>query len=145
AYGDVTDTTTYRAPIPEFQQSADDTPKHSASLWVRYTLDDIAPIKGITIGAGGFWEDKRLWFTGFSGGGGNITGVVNDEGVPELVQLWTDDRLTINAFAEYRTRLMGKYNTRFAFNVDNLLNDQGRYGEIFAGGISYRFTVRLDF
>jgi iron complex outermembrane recepter protein len=144
-YDDITDTTTYKAQIPEYAQAADDTPRHTASLWVRYSLDRVIPVRGVTLGVGGYWEDKRQWFTGFSGGGGNITTVEGASGERELVQLWTKDRLTINAFAQYQTRINDRYNARFALNVDNLLDDQKRYGEIFAPGASYRFTVGIDF
>lgn len=146
AYEDITDTTTYKAPIPEYAQSIDDSPENTASVWMHYKFDDRIPsLKGFAVGLGAYWEDKRQWFTGFSGGGGNITGVDDGDGGRELVQLWTDDRLTVNLLLEYRTRLLDKYSTRFALNVDNLLDDQGRYGQIYAPGATYKFSVGVDF
>jgi iron complex outermembrane recepter protein len=143
AYEDITDTTTYKVQIPEYAQSADDSPKYRGTLWVRYQLDNLLPFKGLSVGGGGEWQSKRLWFTGFTGG--NLVGIVDADGVPQLVQLWTKDRYSLSAYAEYRTRLMDKYNARFAFNVDNLLDDQSRYGEVFAPGASYRFSMSVDF
>ena len=146
AYGDVHDTTTYKAPIPEYAQSMDDTPANSASAWVHYDFADLVPkLKGFAVGFGGYWEDRRQWFTGFSGGGGNITGVDDGNGGRKLVQLWTPSRLTLNLLLEYRTKFFDKYNTGFAFNVDNHLDNQHRYGEIYAPGASYKFSVRVNF
>ncbi len=146
-YGDVTDTTTYHAQIPDYGQSADDSPSNVASLWVRYNLDKVLPVKGLTVGLGGNWEDKRLWFTGFTGGGGNVTQVFPNgtSQPPVLVKLWTKPRTTINAFAEYRFKIDDKYNTRIALNVDNLLDDQHVYGQIYARGAAYKFSLGVDF
>jgi len=146
-YGNVTDTTTYNAQIPDYGQSEDDSPANTASIWIRYNLDKVLPIKGVTVGLGGNWEDKRLWFTGFTGGGGNVTQLFPNgtSEPPVLVKLWTPTRTTINAFAEYRIKINDKYQTRFALNVDNLLNDQHRYGQIYARGAAYKFSVGVDF
>jgi len=144
-YGNVADTTTYHAQIPDYGQSEDDSPANTASIWVRWSLDKVLPIKGITVGAGGYWEDRRLWYTGFTGGGGNVERLFDANNKPTLVQLWTKTRTTVNAMVEYRTKLANKYNSRFALNVDNLLDDQSRYGQIYAPGASYKFSVGLDF
>jgi hypothetical protein len=53
--------------------------------------------------------------------------------------------VTVNLLLEYRTKFFDKYATRFALNVDNLLDDQGRYGQIYALGSSYKFSVGVDF
>lgn len=146
-YGDIKDTTTYKAAIPEYQQAADDTPKNTASAWLRYSLDHtLPPLKGVTLGFGGYWEDKRMWFSGFSGGGGNIDRV-NVPGLtePVLVQLWTKRRITLNALVEYRIVYKEKYHVRYALNVDNVLDDQHRYGYIYAPGRSAKFSVGVDF
>lgn len=147
AYGDLTDTTTYKAPIPEFAQAADDSPANTASAWIRYSLDHTVPaLKGITLGLGGRWEDRRLWFTGFTGGGGNISRVtLPGETEPTLVQLWTKRQLTLSGLVEYRMVLKEKYHVRYALNVENLLDNQKRYGQVFAPGRSLRFTVGMDF
>ena len=146
-YTDVHDTTTYHAAIPEYQQSADDTPRNTASAWLHYSFDhSFTRLKGLSIGAGGSWEDKRMWFSGFSGGGGNIDRVtVPGQTEPVLVQLWTKSRLTVNAMIDYRTVIAGKYHTRYALNVDNVLDDQHRYGYIYAPGRSLKFSASIDF
>ena len=146
AYTDIHDTTTYHVQIPEFQQAMDDTPANKASVWMHYSFDDLMPrIKGFGVGVGGYWEDKRQWFTGFSGGGGNITGIDDGNGGRKLVQLWTKSKLTLNLLLEYRMKIANKYSTRFALNVDNLLDDQHRYGQVYAAGSAYKFSVGVDF
>jgi outer membrane receptor protein involved in Fe transport len=143
-YTNVQDTTTYHAQIPEYAQSADDTPPNTASLFVHYSLDKLIPmLKGVSLGGGGYWEDKREWFTGFSGG--QVIRSYDAAQQPTLVTLYTKTRTTINAFAEYRMKLNEKVNARFALNVDNLLDDQSRYGEIFAPGVSYKFSATFEF
>lgn len=142
-YTDIYKTSTYNQTIPDYGNAADDTPRNTASLWIRYSLDKLAdPLKGWTVGAGGTWEDNRMWFTGFSGGGGNVT---YEDGTRELVKLYTKERYRVNAFVEYKTKLQNKYPARFALNVDNLLDDQDLYGLVYAPGISARFSARFEF
>lgn len=147
-YGNVLDTSTYHAQIPDYGQSEDDSPTNTGSIWVRWSMDKVLPIKGVTVAAGGTWEDKRLWFTGFTGGGGNVTQVFpngDTTQTPTLVKLWTPTRTSISLLLEYRTKIANKYGTRFALNIDNLLDDQHRYGQIYAPGTSFKFSAGLDF
>lgn len=145
-YGDVTDTTTYNATIPDYQQRGDDSPEHTASLWVRYQLGYMTePLEGWTIGLGGYWQDRRQWFTGFVGGGGNVAWSDDEDAGQQLVQLWTPSRLTLNGMVEYRTQFRNRYNARFALNVDNLANDKKLYGLIYAPGITYRLSANIDY
>ncbi len=47
---------------------------------------------------------------------------------------------------DYQTKLFqDRYPVRFARNIDNLLNDQKRYGYIYAPGISWRFFTSVAF
>lgn len=149
AYEDVNDSSTYRVVVPDYNQAMDDTPEHTASFWARYNFDNSVPLlKGWTVGLGGQWEDRRLWFSGFSGGGGNvalISGSTDGADPDNLVKFYTKDRYSFNALIEYRTRIADKYNLRLALNADNFLDDQGRYGLVYAPGASYRFSAGLDF
>ncbi|MCC5833343.1 MAG: TonB-dependent receptor plug domain-containing protein [Opitutales bacterium] len=145
-YTDVTDTTTYNATIPDYQQRGDDSPEHTISLWVRYQLGYMAePLEGWTVGFGGYWQDRRQWFTGFVGGGGNVAWSDDEDDEQQLVQLWTRSRLTLNSMIEYRTQFRDRYSARFALNIDNLTNDKKLYGLIYAPGISYRLSAGIDF
>lgn len=142
-YTDIQDTSTYHAAIPEYGRAADDTPENTANLWVRYHLAHLSEaLSAWTIGGGGTWEDNRMWFTGFTSGGGNVEYV---EGTKELVELWTPSRLTINAFVEYKTRIDDRYDLRLALNIDNINNDKDQYGYVFARGRSVRFFAGIDF
>lgn len=145
AYGDVADTTTYQSPIPEFQQAADDTPENSASIWSNYSFNNGGPLQGLSVGLGGNWQDKRQWFTGFTGGGGNITTVETENGDRELAQLWTDERIEVNGYVSYERRINDSYDWRLALNIDNMLNDPSRYGELFAPGVTWRVSTGLTF
>jgi hypothetical protein len=87
-----------------------------------------------------------MWFSGFTGGGGNIQRVtLPGQTEPTLVQLWTKNRLTMNGLIEYRTVVKEKYHFRYALNVDNVLDDQHRYGYLYGAGRSVRFSVGADF
>ncbi|HEU5080586.1 MAG TPA: TonB-dependent receptor [Opitutaceae bacterium] len=146
-YTDVKDTTTYHAAIPEYQQAADDTPANTATTWIRYSFDHTIPaLKGLSVGVGGEWKDRRMWFTGFAGGGGNIQRVtLPGDPEPVLVQLWTKRQLTVNAMIDYKAVYMDRYHVRYAFNISNLLDDQHRYGYVYGTGRSMKFSVGVDF
>ena len=149
AYEDVNDTATYRVVVPDYNQPMDDTPENTANVWVRYNFDATIPaLKGWTVGLGGQWEDKRLWFSGFGGGGGNIVivdGSTDGADPNNLVKFYTKERYSVNLLVEYRTRVADKYNVRVALNADNLLDDQGRYGLVYGSGSSYRLSLGVDF
>lgn len=142
-YLDVNDTTTYNQTIADYGASGDDSPRNTASLWVRYSFDKLGEsMKGFAVGAGGNWEDNRTWFTGFSGGGGNVTYA---DGTRTLLKLTTKERYTFNAMMEYNFRLANKYQTRIALNVDNILNDTDVYGLVYAPGTTAKLSVSAKF
>jgi iron complex outermembrane receptor protein len=143
-YLNVADTTTYNATTPYYNESGDDSPENTASLWVRCGLKLFGDgLKKWTVGFGGNWEDKRLFYSGFMGGGGNVT--LAADGSRRLVKYYTGDRYTVNALVEYRTVINDKYHMRYALNIDNVLDDQGRYGLVYGAGSSYKLSVGMNF
>jgi iron complex outermembrane recepter protein len=142
-YTDPNDASTYHGSIPIYNQAADDSPENAASIWAHYELSHVNDVlKGWAVGAGAQWEDKRMWFTGFTGGGANSAYVTNTR---TLIQYWTDPRTTINCMVEYKTRILDKYDLRFAINVDNIMDDKKAYGLVYADGRSWRFSTSVDF
>ena len=141
-YDDINDASTYHAVIPDTGLSGDDSPENTFSVWARYNLSHAADkLEGWAIGAGGFWESRRNWYSGFNGDG-NATYVSSTR---ELVQYWTDERFTVNAMVEYKTRFNDKFDTRFALNIDNLMDDKDIYGLIYAPGRTFKFSCTVDF
>lgn len=147
AYGDRADSSTYRVIVPDYNNPVDDTPRNSASTWIKYNFDQTVPsLKGWTVGLGGQWEDKRMWFTGFSGSNVVLrSGSQDGASQTNLVKFYTKERYVLNMMVEYRTKISNKYNLRLALNGDNVLDDQKRYGLVYAPGSTYRFSTGLDF
>lgn len=54
------------------------------------------------------------------------------------MQLWTDERIEVNGYVSYERRINDSYDWRLALNIDNMLNDPSRYGELFAPGVTWR-------
>jgi iron complex outermembrane recepter protein len=142
AFADTRDTSTFRVPLPEYGQSLDDTPKHQASFWTRYTFTNDL-LRGFGVGFGGRYEGRRQYYSGFAPDGTGIAVTINGE--RRFVQFWTKERYTFDAMVDYNTKVNGKYDLRLAMNVSNLLDDQGRYGFIFARGMQTRFSASIRF
>jgi hypothetical protein len=142
AFDDPTDSSTYKGIGTGIGESLDDTPRHTVTLWTKYIFTHDA-LKGWAIAGGGQYMSERPYVTGFTIDGTSI--VVRDEnGLPKPLKLYTDEQYTFSGMIEYRTQF-GKYDTRFALNVDNLLNDKKLYGYLYAPGRSYRFSVSTQF
>lgn len=142
AFEDPTDSSTYKGIGTGVGQSLDDTPEHTASLWTKYTFEHDA-LKGWGVGLGGTYMSRRPYVTGFTIDGTAIH-IPGDDGHPEPLKLYTDKQFTASLMLEYQTRI-GRYDTRFALNVDNLFDDTKLYGYLYAPGRSFRFTVRTSF
>jgi iron complex outermembrane receptor protein len=149
AYADINDSSTYRVTVPDYNNALDDSPANTASLWMKVSLEKLIPAyKGWEFGVGGNWQDRRQWFSGFTGGGGNIAtlpGTTDSSDPTRLVKFYTKPQTTVNAMVSYTTRLADKYEWRVSLNVDNLLDDQSRYGLVYAPGMSARFSSSIRF
>jgi outer membrane receptor protein involved in Fe transport len=144
AYTDPTDSSTSNVTIQEFGQSLDDTPKDTAALWVHYSFERFSLLKNFSAGIGGNWAGRRQWFSGYEPSGNAVT-YTGANGQLVLAQYWTKTQTTVNLVVDYKIRIADKYNLRCAFNVDNLLDDQRKYGFVYAPGAAYRFTTSLSF
>ncbi|HYD83004.1 MAG TPA: TonB-dependent receptor plug domain-containing protein, partial [Opitutus sp.] len=142
AFEDPTDSSTFKGIGTGLGETLDDTPKHTVTLWTKYIFTNNT-LKGWSIAGGAHYMSERPYQTGFSIDGTGIV-VLGDDGRPKPLKLYTDEQYSFSGMVEYRTNF-GKYETRFALNVDNLLNDKKLYGYLYAPGRSYRFSVSTNF
>lgn len=152
-YGDINDASTYYLDadgnlvhtLPMYGSSTDDSPENAFSIWARYELSHMSDsLKGWAVGLGSQWEDNREWFNGFMSGG-NTAYYTDANDNPIIISKWTEERITVNGMVEYKTKLADKYDLRFALNVDNILDDQECYGNIYASGRNIRISTSIDF
>ncbi len=139
AYGDPTDTSTWKGAGYLGVGSDDDTPKHAATAWATYVFTD-GSMKGLVLGLGGQWESEREFVSARTDGSGQLQ--VDQNGRP--IALYTDPRLNMDAMARYEF----KWNNRPArvqVNINNLLNDKDQYGLGFAPGLSARIEFGMVF
>jgi len=146
AYSNPDDPTTLRVPPFDYGLALDDTPKDTVTLWSKYNFRGDSALKGFGIGAGGQWESKRLFDASVSVDG-TVSGTIDPTTLKvQADQIYTKPRTTVNMVLDYETNLFkSRYPTRFALNIDNLLNDRKQYGYIYAPGISWRFTTSVKF
>jgi outer membrane receptor protein involved in Fe transport len=142
AFTDPTDSSTYKGIGSGKGQSLDDTPRHTVSLWTKYAFTGTR-LKGWAVGGGGQYMSERPYVTGFTIDGTAIN-TTDAQGKPQPLKLLTSVQYTFSGMVEY-TRQFGKYETRFALNVNNILDDKKIYGYLYAPGRSYRFTVSTKF
>ena len=74
------------------------------------------------------------------------------DGVPEqgddqpwqymIDRFYNDDRWRWNVMVDYQFVVADRYQTRIAFNVDNLLDDEEHIAFLFAPGRSMKLSVR---
>lgn len=142
AFTDPTDSSTYKGIGTGLNESLDDTPRHTVTFWTKYTFTGDR-LKGWSVGGGGQYMSERPYQTGFTVDGTAIV-ALDENGRPKPLKRYTDEQYAFSALVEYRTKF-GKYETRFALNVENLLNDKKLYGYLYAPGRSYRFSVGTRF
>jgi hypothetical protein len=138
-YTNSQDTSTWTGIGYGYGEKQDDTPDHVVNVWGHYKFTD-GVLKGFSAGLGGNWESPREYQSGITHGGGQR--VTDSNGNP--VVLKTDSRLSVNLLAKYEFDWSGRP-TAVQLNVDNLLDDQKRYGLIFAAPRTWRleFTTKL--
>jgi outer membrane receptor protein involved in Fe transport len=149
AYTDLNDASTYKVVIPMHGKSIDDSPENAATFWARYELKHMLGstpfLKDMAIGLGAQWEDNRCWFSGYGATTGNTITMLDADGNRVVIEKWTEERITLNAMVEYKTKIYDKYDLRVALNVDNLTDDTQDYGYIYASGMSWRMSASIDF
>jgi outer membrane receptor protein involved in Fe transport len=120
-------------------EKQDDTPEHAVNVWANYVFTE-GRLKGFSCGLGGNWESPREYQSGITRGSGQR--VTDKNG--NIIVLRTDPRLTVNALAKYEFKWSDRP-AAIQLNVNNLLDDQKRYGLIFAAPRTWRleFTTKL--
>lgn len=125
-------------------KSLDGSPSHVVTIWNRYDLKHIEPLKGFVVGFGGTWQSPEKWMNGYAVDGTWIA-VPGADGKLHSLVLSTKSRLSLSAMVEYTYKLTSKREVALRFNIDNLLDDQKRYGLVYADGASYKLSARVSF
>ena len=134
-YSDPKDTSTWTGIGFGSGERQDDTPEHQVSLFGNYSFSE-GKLKGLTVGAGGYWESPREYMSGVTHGGGQF---ITDKNGNRLI-LSTAARKNVDLFIKYDFKF-SDHNASVQLNVSNLLDDQKRYGLIY----SDPRTVRMEF
>ncbi|PTY08365.1 hypothetical protein DB347_01930 [Opitutaceae bacterium EW11] len=115
-----------------------DYPKWSWSLFTSYRLTKLGA-KGLRIGGGAIRTGPQEYESGFTHAGDAL----KDSSGTAIV-LSTPARWTVNVFAHYEFKL-GKRDAYVQANIDNLLDDQKRYGLLWAPGRSASIRIGTTF
>ncbi len=119
----------------------EDFPKRSWNVFTNYKFDDIPVLKGLTVGGGLRYEGPKEYASGYTAGGSRIIGA---GGVP--VVLYTPKQKTVDFFARYEFKVGGDRQPMYVqLNINNLLDDQHRYGNLYAPGRAVYFRVGTEF
>lgn len=135
AYGDPADTSTWQGVNWGQGLPMDDTPEHQFTAWTNYAFTQ-GPLKGLSVGLGGYYESPRLYLSGLTHGGGQQ--ITDKNGNP--VMLKTKSRYNVNLMARYQF-MLAEREASVQLNVSNVLNDQKLYGFIYSAPT----TARLEF
>ncbi|MCM2275737.1 MAG: TonB-dependent receptor plug domain-containing protein [Candidatus Didemnitutus sp.] len=128
-YADPNDTSTFIAfgdGLP-----MDDTPENHATLWVNYQFSKDSSLHGLSIGAGGWWEDERSIYPAYG------QNALDNSGNP--IFLSAKARTSLSAMIKYDFKLRGR-DSSVQLNVDNLANDRDLYGFIYAAPRRWQLT-----
>jgi outer membrane receptor protein involved in Fe transport len=120
-------------------EALDDTPRHVVSWWAMYRLQGDA-LAGLQLGLGGIWESRREYASAFTSAGQKKQ---NETGT--AIKAFTDPRWTINGMVKYGWTGKRGYDAFVQLNVDNILDDTGQYGLIYAPGRTWRLNVGFTF
>lgn len=139
-YKDEADTSTYQFSGYVYSGAqGEDFPKRSWSLFTNYKFDRFPALKGLVLGGGVRYEGPKEYASGYTAGGSRIIG---SNGTP--VVLYTPKETTVDVFARYEFRRDG-HPMYVQLNIDNLLDDQHRYGNLYAPGRTAYFRVGTEF
>ncbi|HVU34435.1 MAG TPA: TonB-dependent receptor plug domain-containing protein [Opitutaceae bacterium] len=139
-YRNEADTSTYQFSGYVYSGAqGEDFPKRSWNLFTNYKFDRIPALKGFVLGGGVRYLGPREYASGYTAGGGRILG---SDGTP--VVLYTPKETAVDLFARYEFKRAG-HPMYAQLNVNNLLNDQHRYGNLYAPGRTIYFRVGSEF
>jgi hypothetical protein len=116
----------------------DDTPKNRYTVFTNYKFD--GALKGVIAGIGGDWQSKRAYFSGVTHGSGQV----QTDNTGKVIVLYTPSQLSVNLFVRKEWKADGR-NQYLQLNIDNVLNDQKRYGLIYNPPISAKLTYGMAF
>lgn len=115
-----------------------DYPKWSYTVFSNYHFGRLIPaLKGFSFGAGVQVLGPEEYESGYTPSGDALKDL---NGLPLILD--TPTQVTVNLTAKYEFNLH-RHSAWVQVNVDNLLNDQHLYGNIYAPGTSARFTVGM--
>jgi Outer membrane receptor for ferric coprogen and ferric-rhodotorulic acid len=117
----------------------DDTPEHQVSAWASYSFREGA-LSGLTLGAGGWWESPRQYFSGITHGAG--AKVLDKNGNPIIRE--TEERLNVDLMVRYEFEL-GNRPSALQLNVSNVLDDRDLYGYLYAAPRRYTLEFSTRF
>ncbi len=120
-------------------ESLDDTPPYAISGWTSYDFID-GSLKGLRLGLGFNWEDKREFASEFTSAGQK-----KENPTENKIQAFTPERFQLNGMLRYEWLLRDRYNMAVQLNVDNILDDKDQYGLLYAPGRSWRFNLSTSF
>jgi iron complex outermembrane receptor protein len=109
----------------------DDTPEDHATFWVNYQFPKQSSLKGLSLGAGGWWESERSIYPAYG------QNALDNNGNP--IFLSTKARTSLSAMVKYDFQLRGR-DSSVQLNVDNLTNDRDLYGWIYAAPRRWQIT-----
>ena len=115
-----------------------DYPKWSWSLFTNYRLSKLG-LSGLRLGGGAIRTGPQEYESGFTHAGDALK---DNAGVPLILK--TSARWTVNVFAHYDLKIKGD-NVYVQLNIDNLLDDQKRYGLLWASGRSASIKIGTAF
>lgn len=141
-YSNETDTSTYQfAGYIYTGAQGEDFPRRSWSVFTNYKFRRFALLKGLTIGGGVRYEGPKEYASGYTAGGSRILGT---DGQP--VVLYTPSQKTVDVFARYEWKSGWRRMPAYVqLNVNNLLDDQHRYGNLYAPGRAIYVRLGTDY
>ncbi|MBT3481547.1 MAG: TonB-dependent receptor plug domain-containing protein [Opitutales bacterium] len=138
-YTDPNDTSTWQSRGYGGGEAQDDTPRHAASFWSNYTVNE-GPLSGMSFGLGGNWESPREYFSGITDGSGQL--VTDGEG--QRVILTTKERFNFDGMVRYPFKFKDR-DAHVQLNVYNMLGDKDPYGFIYATGTAWTMQMGMSF
>ncbi|MBI2517843.1 MAG: TonB-dependent receptor [Opitutae bacterium] len=139
AYGNANDTSTWTGTRWGQGLPMDDTPEHQFTAWANYEFTK-GTLKGLSLGAGGYYESPRLYLSGLTHGGGQQ--ITDKDGNP--VMLRTKARYNVDMMARYAFKI-SDHEASVQLNVSNVLNDQKLYGFIYSAPTTARLVFDYKF
>lgn len=145
AYGDVRKPSTFKS-VPSLVgegRGLDDQPKHTASIWSKYTFDS-GTLNRLGIGVGYTYASSAEYYSGYAPDG-NAFLFKDGATANDVVSLRTEDQHNFDLELVYKMKLQKRYDWTIRLNVLNVLDDKDLYGNLWAPGRSFKVTNSIAF